>query len=256
MKVTRFHHVSVNCNDTPVNEMVAFYTADLDRMRRHAEEWAAIARASGDDYELAMALLSLVPGWWSEAEPAIAIAHLEESIRVARDAGVFSALSISLPFLAGSLPVEESERKLALLDEAIEVGRLVGDRLGMQQVTMAKGAIALQRGEWRIALQMAREYVELEGAIPNAGIFAMAGFALCQLESFEAAAVLIGKSDALEARMGPEWVQELSSTTAAALLAALGAQPVTALAARGAAPDITDASEYVRAQARLVLDAE
>ena len=25
MKVTRFHHVSVNCNDTPVAAMVAFY---------------------------------------------------------------------------------------------------------------------------------------------------------------------------------------------------------------------------------------
>ena len=25
MKVTRFHHVSVNCNDTPLAEMVAFY---------------------------------------------------------------------------------------------------------------------------------------------------------------------------------------------------------------------------------------
>ncbi len=25
MKVTRFHHVSVNCNDTPLAEMVSFY---------------------------------------------------------------------------------------------------------------------------------------------------------------------------------------------------------------------------------------
>ncbi len=64
--------------------------------------------------------------------PEVGIAMLEESVRVARDAGIFSALSIGLPFLAGMLPIEESERALALLDEAIEVGRLVGDRWGVR----------------------------------------------------------------------------------------------------------------------------
>ena len=88
------------------------------------------------------------------------MATLEESVRVARDAGIFSALSIGLPFLAGMLPIEESERALALLDEAIEVGRLVGDRWSVRQVTMAKGSIALQRGEWRTALQLALDYID------------------------------------------------------------------------------------------------
>lgn len=31
MKVTRFHHVSVNCNEAPLSEMVSFY-ADLFRL--------------------------------------------------------------------------------------------------------------------------------------------------------------------------------------------------------------------------------
>ena len=54
---------------------------------------------AGDDYELALALTLLATARMQEPEVGIAI--LEESVRVARDAGILSALSIGLPFLAG-----------------------------------------------------------------------------------------------------------------------------------------------------------
>ena len=117
--------------------VLAFYRGDLEQVVPHAQEWAELARASGDDYELALALMLLATARMHE--PDVGIAMLEESVRVARDAGILSALSIGLSFLAGMLPIDESERALALLDEAIEVGRLVGDRWSVPQVTLAKG---------------------------------------------------------------------------------------------------------------------
>src|SRR6185295_11802630 len=130
-------------------------------------------------------------------EPGVGIAMLEESVRVARDAGIFSALSMSLPFLAAVLPIEESERALALLDEAIEVGTLVGWSVwgGEPQLMISKATIAFQRGDWRTALQEIVDYVESDDASAVSGPFCVAGSALCGLGCFEPAAVLLGKAD-------------------------------------------------------------
>ena len=183
--------------------VLAFYRGDLEQVVPHAQEWAELARASGDDYELAMALTLLATARLHEPEAGLAM--LEESVRVARDGGIFSALSIGLPFLAGMLPIDESERALALLDEAIEVGRLVGDRWSVRQVTLAKASIALQRGEWRSALQMALDYIDHDAASALGDPFFHAGIALCRLGCFEPAAVLIGKADAMTPRNWPDW---------------------------------------------------
>ena len=39
--------------------ILAFFRGDFEEARRHAEEWVELARASGDAYELAHALLML-----------------------------------------------------------------------------------------------------------------------------------------------------------------------------------------------------
>ena len=48
MKVTRFHHVSVNCHDPPLDDMVAFYRRVLgladDAQARHSRRRRALAR--------------------------------------------------------------------------------------------------------------------------------------------------------------------------------------------------------------------
>jgi tetratricopeptide (TPR) repeat protein len=230
--------------------VLAFFRGDLEQVVPHAQEWAELARASGDDYELALALSVLATTRLREPD---GLATLEESVRVARDAGILSALSVNLPFLAAMLPIEESERALAFLDEAIEVGRLVGDRWGVLQVTMAKGSIALQRGEWRTALQLALDYFDHDAANAVEDPLVSAGIALCQLGCFEPAAVLIGKADAMAPRNWPDWGLTMLAATDAALLEALGEQPAAALAARGAALEYADAVAYLRAQAESVL---
>jgi predicted ATPase/class 3 adenylate cyclase len=231
--------------------VLALYRGDLQQILPYAQEWADLARESGDDYELALALTLLATARMQEPEVGIAI--LEESVRVARDAGILSALSIGLPFLAGMLPVDESERALALLDEAVEVGRLVGDRWSVRQVTMAKGLIALQRGEWRSALQLALDFIDHDVGTALADPLFQASIALCRLGGFEPTAVILGKADSITTRNGPEWALDMLAATDAALLAALGEQQAAELAARGAAIEYADAVAYLRAQAESVL---
>jgi predicted ATPase len=231
--------------------VLAIFRGDLDQVVPHAQEWAELARASGDDYELALALMTLASARMDE--PAVGIATLEESVRVARDAGIYSALSIGLSFLAAMLPIHESERALALLDEAIQVARLVDDRWSLPQITLAKGGIAAQRGEWRTALQMALDYVDRDEGTAVGIAFLLAGHALCRLGCFEPAAVLVGKADAMTARSGPDWSTEIETATDAALLEALDEQQLAALTARGAALENADAVVYLCAQAKSVL---
>ena len=117
--------------------LLAFYRNDFEGARGHVEEWVDLARAARDPFELAHALLML-GGALQITEPTLdaAIATTEEAVRVARTAGIDSALAIALPNLATWLPLEESERALALLDEAIEIATRIGDR---QSVSNAMG---------------------------------------------------------------------------------------------------------------------
>ena len=182
-------------------------------------------------------------------EPEVAVATLEESVRVARDAGIVSALSIGLPMLAGILPVEQSARALALLDEAVEAGRLVGDRWSVRRVTGTKVVIALQRGEWRLALQLTLDLIDIDVALALADVLFGAAIALGRLGRFEAAAVVLGRADAMASRRGGmQWTLDLVAATDHAILAALGEEHAATLAARGAALDYADAVTYLRAQ--------
>ena len=67
-----------------------------------------------------------------------AIATTAEAVRVARTAGIDAALVFGLPTLATWLPLEESQRALALLDEAIEIATRIGARLRFSLQEMAK----------------------------------------------------------------------------------------------------------------------
>ena len=100
---------------------------------------------------------------------------------------------------------------------------------------------------------MAVEYVESDDATALSDPFFVAGIALCRLGSFEPAAVLFGKADAMTTRSGPDWALDMVTATDAALLEALGEQQAAALAARGAALEFADAVAYLRAQAESIL---
>jgi hypothetical protein len=179
-------------------------------------------------------------------------------VRVARTAGIDNALATGLPILAGMLPIEESERALALLDEATEVSIRIGDPWGVANATHQKGHLAARRGEWRTALRAivdASDQNLRHGALEQVGLCHLAGVAFWELGWFEPAAVLIGKSDAMTGAPVPGWVLEMKGATDAALREAHGEQQVATLAARGAALDIADAVAYLHAEAERALAA-
>jgi tetratricopeptide (TPR) repeat protein len=240
--------------------ILAFYRQDFEEARRHAEEFVELARKSGDPYDLADALTTL-GGALQNTEPTIdaAIATTEEAVRVARAAGIDAALTAAFPMLAVWLPIEESERALALLDETIEIATGIGDRLGVANATAIKARIAARHGDWQTALKGAVDSAEQTLEHGDQGVASRAlytaGVALCALGSYEPAAVLFGKAEAIAARWGADWNLEMLAATDTALLEALGEQQVAMLAARGAALDITDAVAYLHAEADRTLAA-
>ena len=138
-----------------------------------------------------------------------AIATTEEAVRVARTAGIDGALVIALTNLASWLPLEESQRALALLDEAIEIGTRIGDRRGVSNAIASRARIAARRGDWRTALQGAVDSAEQALELGDLGVVSRslytAGVALCALGSCEPAAVLFGKANAIQERWGAEY---------------------------------------------------
>jgi predicted ATPase len=232
---------------------LAFFRNDAEEARRHAGEWVDLARASGDAHELAHALLMLASALQS-TEPTLdaAIATLDEAVRVARAAGIDTALTFSLGNLGYWLPYEESERALALLDEAIEVGTRIGDRQSVATQIQSKAGLAARHGDWRKTLQCsgdsAEQKLELgDLATMNWSLY-WAGVALCALRSCEPAAVLFGKAHTMPKRRAPDWAVDMVAATDAALLETLGEQQVATLVARGAALDTTDAVAYLYAE--------
>ena len=237
-----------------------FQSSGFEAGRDHAADWVDLARASGDDYELAHAL-TMLAGALQMTEPTLdaAIATTEEAARVARTAGIDSALAIALPNLATWLPLEESERARALLDEAIEIATRIGDRQSVAQVMSNSAMLAARRGDWRTALQGAVDAAEQALELGDHGLvsrsLSRAGVALCALGSCEPAAVLFGKSAAIQERWGPDTTLELLAATDTALRESLGEQQVATLTAQGAALDITDAVAYLHAEADRALTA-
>jgi predicted ATPase len=242
--------------------VLALFSGDGEQAVQHAETWVELARTSDDSFELAHALVMLAGalGPVGAADVPAAIATMDEALQVARHAGIMNALSIGLPYLAGLLPIEESGRALTLLDEAIEVGTQVGDRMGVEMATFTRGAIAAQRHEWRTALQAALDTADQKlqlgdlATMPMA--FDLAVIAFCGLEHFEIAGVLSGKAATTAQRGESHWWADTLAAVDATLLEALGEQQLAALAARGAAFEIPDAVTYLRAQAEPVLHAE
>jgi hypothetical protein len=239
----------------------AFFVNDFEAARRHAVEWVELARDSGEPQELASALLMLSSALrFTEPTRDAAIATVDEGVLVARAAGIDTVLVFLLSTLATWLPSEESQRALALLDEAIEVGTRIGDRLGAANALGNVAGIAARSGDWRTALRAAvdsaEEKLELGAQLIMSGSVYWGGVALCALGSYEAAAMLLGNANAMTEPWVPEWIIELKRATDTALLDALGEQHLAALTARGAAMEITQAVAYLRAEVEAILAGE
>ena len=120
-------------------------------------------------------------------------------VQVARDGGIFSALSIGLAVLATSTSDDDLERTAVILDEALEVGVLVGDREAVAHVAWLRSWLAVQRGDWHEALRCALDATEQKLVLGEFATMSLclgaAEIALAHLGALEASAVLYGVRD-------------------------------------------------------------
>jgi predicted ATPase len=234
---------------------VAFLTGDSERAHQHVQEGIRQARASGDPFALsgALTLLGATQVAWDLEQ---ATATLEEAVQIARDAGLASLLADELPLLAGMLGTTHPEEALPILDEARDIGLLVGNRLAVSQVAVMHGYLAIWRGDWDAALRAACDAADQQLALGDLAMLptacAGAAVALAHLDACEAAAVLFGASDNWAASYGADWTEELARTEAI-LVATLGEDKVSALRARGQATPAADVVAYLHAETERVL---
>ncbi len=235
---------------------LAFFRGDLDLTVPRAEEWVALARAEGQPYEIAHALMMLGGVHSYRGDVDVPVVVYEEAVRIGREAAIPSALSIGLANLGLSLPITESERILALLDEAIEIGTQIGDRQALDAAMLTKCAITAYRGDHALALEQATRLAE---GILQSGDFAVAtssplllgAVALTHLGHPEPAAVVDGAGRRLFLGQLTDWKRQLLSDAEAALLAELGAAEFETLRARGADLAPADALVYLISAAQI-----
>jgi predicted ATPase/class 3 adenylate cyclase len=228
--------------------IVPFFSGDRAHARELAGEWVALARPTGDPYEIAQALTMLGATQGGTGDFDLALTTEEEAVRVARDAGIPSALSIALSILSAALPIDESDRKRALSDEAIEVGTQIGDRIAVAASITNKGWVAAYRGDYTLALHAAVESAELflEAGDLGSGapVSCVAAVALTHLGHPEPAAILDGFARHSSFPMG-EWATQLFSDAETAMIAQLGQPEFDNLSVQGAALSHGEALAYL-----------
>jgi hypothetical protein len=242
--------------------VVAFFRGDVDGALLLAQEWVERAREADDSYELAHALILHGSALQGSGQDGAAV--LEEAVRIGRDGGIASALSIGLTSLAMSVPIvslEEAPRALALLDEAIEVGTTIGDRQAVSSANMTKATIANQLGQWNRALRAiadaAEQHLQLGLMTGLAGAYWVAALSFVGLGHLEPAAVLFGAANAANVQPNyPEWAMERRKAADAAILQGLGEDRLAELRDRGAGFVPAAAVAYLRAEADRVLGDE
>jgi predicted ATPase/class 3 adenylate cyclase len=238
--------------------LVALFAGDVERWEEAAQEWVRQARAAGDPYELSSALLMLGAPM-TISDPRASLPLIEESVQIARDAGLYSSLAIGLTMLAGAFLISErsDDDATTILDEARQVGLLVGDRLAVAQVTFTQSYMAMRRGDWHGMLRAARDAADQRLGLDLVNIqlpFSAASIALARLDGFEASAVLLGYWDTRPSKQEPPHdVLDQHAQTETILVAALGENELAALRKRGAALSATEAAAYLRTETERVL---
>jgi hypothetical protein len=245
---------------------LAFFTGDPETAHRWAEEWVRVARSDGDAYELSQALVmhAAPVNFMGLGDP---VPILEEAIRVAREAGILTALAIALTGLAvaligadaTALDPETARRASAVAEEAFEVGTRIGDPTSVDIARHLRAQIAIRRGDFRAAFEA---YAEVAEAIIARGGRTTVGapFVLVATCAFagaghaETAAVLLGAGDSLQpTRFGPGWVMEWLSELDSTLPQQVGDERFAELRSKGAALGLSEALEYVRVEAERAL---
>ena len=228
---------------------LALFRGNHDEARHHAELWLEQARATGDPFEISSALLLLEGALVGDPVRGKAVA--DESVRVARDAGLHSALAYALGTSLSFLEPEEYERELAIYGEIIEVATAIGDDRQVGLVLASRESTKARQGDWRTTLRSAASAVspyrgggDIGWVVPT---LTTAAIALTKFERFEAAAVVFGFSEAhmIGAKGGNEEYRTYVAAAEAAMLDALGEVHLAELRARGAGLALPDAIDYL-----------
>ena len=236
--------------------VLAMYSLDRETTATYAVAWVEGARQSGDPSELAHALILLAAA--SSDDNDRAVAAVEESIGVAREHGVLSALGLGLSFLAGLIPVDKTDRQLELLDEAITVADQVGDRLSASMVGATRAFYRLVQEDWWTALEESADGIRQQmhsGYLANiSGAIAGAAMAFTAVGEVEVAAVLRGSGVVATWNPYGGVVTQKRDEMVATILEALGPDQVAVLTARGRAMSYSETVTYLLANAERVLD--
>ena len=238
--------------------VAAYFGGNVDRAIEEARAWVTVARASEDHFGLADALLFLGVVLRT-AEPDGARAAFDEALRVGRADAIPSSLALILSTVAGYLPVDESERAVSLLDEAIDIGNRCGDAMAVYASIMHKGVLAARRGDWRSALAAGADAtgteLEMGDVIGLQSTYMLVAAAFSSLGQDEAAAVVIGKVASIESlTSGASYAIDLFAVAEERSRDVLGNQRLASLIDRGAALDHRAAVAYLRTEADRVLD--
>jgi predicted ATPase/class 3 adenylate cyclase len=241
--------------------VLALTRRDYELCREASEELVDVARDSGDIklFAQGLTLLGSVLGMTGATEAAITT--LEEAVHVSREHGMLSNLAYTLMTLARILPVDESRRAYALIDEAVEVAAPIGGSVAAT-VGATRNWFLAGTGDWPTALRAsvaaAEELLQLGAVASMDRPFQEAGLALARLGHPEPAAVLlmgVANARADGPQVAPLWALDLCDAARGALLETLGEQQVAMLTSRGSALSAADAVAYLRAEADRALAA-
>ena len=172
---------------------------------------------------------------------------------------IASVLEHGLNALASSLPAGRHAEQIALWEEAIEIGHLLGDRYAVAAAGASICWDEAYRGDWSASLtrsvRVAEQLFELGMLVQLCGQYHCASRALARLGHYEPAAILLGAGDARFSREsgGPQEALDIVAATEALLQEALQPDRLSHLLAEGAAMPDRDLVEYLSAEANRAL---
>ena len=239
--------------------VAAYFAGDYVQAIEEARRWVTVTRASEDHFGLSDALVFLGVVL-TPAAPDDAREAFDESLVITRADGIPSSLALNLSTVAGYLPIEESERAVSLLDEAIDVGTRCGDQMAVSVSISNKGTISARSGDWHSALAAAVDAAELELEMGDAlglmNTYMLASSALTALGRHEAGAVLLGvaHSTGLSTRSAVAHTILLLGEAEVRSREALGDDRRSLLIDQGATFDDYTAVAYLRTEAERILN--
>jgi predicted ATPase/DNA-binding SARP family transcriptional activator len=241
------HHLHVHA----AASVLALFQGDFDAAQHHTQTWVDLARASQDPSDLAPALSVYATTLYAETTEAVIVA--EEAVRVGRDNGIPSQLLGALFTLTPLIGRSQPARAHALVDEAADVARKIGDQQAIATAVGHQARLAIAQQDWPAALRAATHAAEQHlhgGMSPAFGpVITSAAIALAHLHRLEPAAILTGHADArYPALLIDQEAQKVVAATDQLILDTLGATRTAELKALGATLANGDAVAYLRTQ--------